>query len=277
MPFRPGQSGNPAGRPRGSRNKATIIAEKLFDDSAGDLTKAAIARALDGDPAMLRACMDRIAPRLRRRPVDFDMPPLVTLADAPPAINAIAQGLAHGEFDRDEAAVLLRIVREFMRALAAVERAKRAAGLGAQAVQETRAGRAAPTSCQRGSDEPSIVPRRRGRAGRAMPLRRNPDREAPAMTRHDAVGSARIAHRLLPTSSGSDPRPVAHRNDAEDRCPRRCRHAASASAACASSWMRLTIERKPFERCGVRCSRRPSFSNTAPASVATMSRAALPE
>ena len=138
MPFQPGQSGNPAGRPRGSRNKATIIAEQLFDDSAGELTRAAIARALDGDPAMLRACLDRVVPPLRHRPLDFDLPQLITLADAPVAINAIAQGLAHGELNREEAVVLLRLVREFTRALAAVERATRAAAPAAQAVDASR-------------------------------------------------------------------------------------------------------------------------------------------
>ena len=50
-----------------------------------------------------------------------------------------------------------------------------------------------------------------------------------------------------------------------------------ASAALASRRMRSTIERKPFERCGVRCSRSPSFSNKATASVARMSCAPLPE
>jgi hypothetical protein len=215
MRFQPGQSGNPAGRPRGSRNKATVIAEKLLDDSAGELTTAAIARAIGGDSAALRACMDRIAPRLRHRPLDFAMPQLVTLADTPVAINAIAQGLAHGELDRDEAVVLLRAVKEFTRALAAVERAKRAAGLGAQAVQGMRAApRASPASCRRGPDEPDIVPQQCGRAGHAMPLRRGPDREGPAMTRNDAVRPARPAHRLLPTSGEPNPRSVAHRNDA---------------------------------------------------------------
>jgi hypothetical protein len=37
--FRPGQSGNPAGRPRGSRNKATVILEGSPENagqSAGD-------------------------------------------------------------------------------------------------------------------------------------------------------------------------------------------------------------------------------------------------
>jgi hypothetical protein len=132
MRFQPGQSGNPAGRPPGSRNKRTIIAEKLLDDSAGELTTAAIKCATEGDPAALRACMDRIVPRLRHRPLDFAMPDLVTLADTPGAINAIAQGLAQSELDREEAVALMRAVRDFTLALAAVERDKRAAP-GAQA------------------------------------------------------------------------------------------------------------------------------------------------
>jgi len=33
-----GQSGNPAGRPRGSRNKTTIIAEMLFNENAVSVT-----------------------------------------------------------------------------------------------------------------------------------------------------------------------------------------------------------------------------------------------
>ena len=52
---------------------------------------------------------------------------------------------------------------------------------------------------------------------------------------------------------------------------------ASASALRASALTRSTMERRPFERCGVRCSRRPMRSNNATASVAMMSRAVLPE
>jgi hypothetical protein len=127
MRYQPGQSGNPAGRPPGSRNKSTVIVEKLLDDSAGELTTAAIDQATGGDPAALRACLDRVTPRLRHRPLDFALPDLVTLADTPGAINAIAQGLARGDLDLEEAAALMRAVREFTLALAAVERDKRAA------------------------------------------------------------------------------------------------------------------------------------------------------
>ena len=52
------------------------------------------------------------------------MPPLVTLEDTPGAINAIAQGLAHGGLDREEAVALMRAVRDFTLALAAVERTR---------------------------------------------------------------------------------------------------------------------------------------------------------
>ena len=61
------------------------------------------------------------------RPLDFAMPPLVTLADTPVAINAIAQGLAQDELDREEAVALMRAVRDFTLALAAVARDRRAA------------------------------------------------------------------------------------------------------------------------------------------------------
>ena len=47
-------------------------------------------------------------------------------------------------------------------------------------------------------------------------------------------------------------------------------------AAWASAWMRATIEAKPLERCGVRCSFRPSSSKTACASVRRISSARLP-
>jgi hypothetical protein len=54
-------------------------------------------------------------------------------------------------------------------------------------------------------------------------------------------------------------------------------YTAGASAALASARMRSTMERKPFERCGVRFSRKPMRSNSASASVSRISRACLPE
>src|SRR5262249_62372294 len=55
------------------------------------------------------------------------------------------------------------------------------------------------------------------------------------------------------------------------------RYAAAASAARASERIRSTMERKPFERCGVRCSRKPMPSNSLTASVFRICLALLPE
>ena len=52
MTFKPGQSGNPAGRPRGARNKRTLIAEQALDEHAGEVTQAVIDRAKKAVVAM---------------------------------------------------------------------------------------------------------------------------------------------------------------------------------------------------------------------------------
>lgn len=64
-PFKPGQSGNPAGRPKGSRNRQTIVKEALEAILEGSkqtvvdaITAAAIAKAMTGDIPAFNALMD---------------------------------------------------------------------------------------------------------------------------------------------------------------------------------------------------------------------------
>ena len=59
--FQPGRSGNPQGRPPGSRNKTTRAIDALFDGEAEALTRKAIELAKAGDLVALRLCLDRIA------------------------------------------------------------------------------------------------------------------------------------------------------------------------------------------------------------------------
>ena len=59
-------SGN-TGRPKGSRNKATIAIESLMQGQAEVLTQTTVTKALEGDSVALRLCMDRIAHEQRIR------------------------------------------------------------------------------------------------------------------------------------------------------------------------------------------------------------------
>lgn len=70
--FKPGKSGNPEGRPKGSRNATTLALETLLDGQATALTQTAIDLALTGDMAALRLCLDRILPARKDRPVTFE-------------------------------------------------------------------------------------------------------------------------------------------------------------------------------------------------------------
>lgn len=66
-PFKPGQSGNPAGKPTGTKNRATIMAQALFDGEAETLTRKIIELAMGGDMQALRVCVDRLCPPMKRK------------------------------------------------------------------------------------------------------------------------------------------------------------------------------------------------------------------
>ena len=111
--FAPGQSGNPNGRPPGARNKTTLAVEALLDGQAEALTQKAIDRALEGDSAALKICMDRIAPPRRDRPLAVDLPVLKEAADARAVLAAIIAATAEGELTPSEASVLAGLVADF--------------------------------------------------------------------------------------------------------------------------------------------------------------------
>ena len=72
--FRPGCSGNPAGKKTGTRNRATLLREALRDGEDATLARVVIDKALAGDAVAARFLLERLEPKPRGRPIHLDIP-----------------------------------------------------------------------------------------------------------------------------------------------------------------------------------------------------------
>jgi Family of unknown function (DUF5681) len=114
-PFERGRSGNPAGRPKGARNKATLAIEELLDGEAEALTRKAVDKALEGDMAALRICLDRLLPTRRDRLVTFELPAIESANDALKASSAILAACAAGLLSVREAVEFQSLISNHVR------------------------------------------------------------------------------------------------------------------------------------------------------------------
>jgi hypothetical protein len=118
MLFQKGQSGNPSGRPRGSRNRATILFQNVLEDDAEAIARKAVDMAKAGDIAAIRICMDRLAPARRNDAIVFELPPIERATDTVVAAATIVTAVAAGDLAPSEAADLAKVIDIYLRALA---------------------------------------------------------------------------------------------------------------------------------------------------------------
>ena len=115
-PFERGKSGNPAGRPKGARNYATVLAEGLLDGEAEAITRKVIDKALEGDPTALRLCLERLLPPRRERPVAFQLPAKIeTLADVIAASSSVLGACAAGDLTPGDAVEIMNMISSHTR------------------------------------------------------------------------------------------------------------------------------------------------------------------
>ncbi len=131
-PFEPGQSGNPAGKPKGARHKTTILAEKLMADDAEAVVQQVVDKAKAGDMTAARLVLDRIAPPRRSRPVQFKLPALSNPSDLVTALGAILGAVASGDLTPDEGSAVASLIEVNRRALETVDHEARLTALEKQ-------------------------------------------------------------------------------------------------------------------------------------------------
>jgi hypothetical protein len=121
------------GRPVGSRHKASLIAEQLFDDKCELLVAKCVEMALAGDPTAMRIAISRLVPERKSRPVSLPMMPKIEHAsDLIKATGAIMDASAAGEITVDEAAALSQLVANVAKSVETFELSDRLAKLEEQ-------------------------------------------------------------------------------------------------------------------------------------------------
>ena len=134
--FKPGKSGNPKGRPHGSRNKASLAVEELLDGQSEALTQKAVQMAMAGDMQALKLCIDRVCPPRRSRPIKIKLPKVETVADIAVAQTAVIAAMAQGDLTPDEAGTVAGVLEARRRTFETTEIEERIANLEAEAAKE---------------------------------------------------------------------------------------------------------------------------------------------
>ena len=115
--FKPGQSGNPAGRPKGARHRTTLAIEALLDGEGEAITRKAIEAAKAGDMVAIRLVLDRICPPRKSRPIHIELPPIHDAGGVAKAQQEIFRAACAGDLLLDEAHALSGLLEARRQAL----------------------------------------------------------------------------------------------------------------------------------------------------------------
>jgi hypothetical protein len=123
--FPSGASGNPRGRPLGSRNRAGLVVEGLLDRQAEALGKKIIRLALAGNVVALRLCLERLLPARKEREMLLQLPSPATPRDILAGFGTVVEALTHGELTPSETNTAAALLESARRALETTELARR--------------------------------------------------------------------------------------------------------------------------------------------------------
>lgn len=116
--WKPGESGNPRGKPKGAINRTTRLALELFEGGIKNIAEVVIKQAQGGDLTAARLVLDKLVPNARERAVELPgLPSTENPAGVAEAQAAILQAVASGDLTPGEAATLSGIVENRRKAI----------------------------------------------------------------------------------------------------------------------------------------------------------------
>ena len=82
----------------------------MLDGEAKAIARKVVEKALEGDMAALRLCLERLLPPKRDRPVTFDLPKIENVNDLAVASSAVLEACAAGTLSPGEAADVMGLI-----------------------------------------------------------------------------------------------------------------------------------------------------------------------
>jgi hypothetical protein len=134
--WEPGQSGNPAGRPKGSRHAALLALDAIGAEAGTEIMAAVVNAAKGGDMRAADILLRRLWPERKGRPVLLDLPPITGAHDIVLALGAVTNAVAIGELTPDEGAAVAGVLEAQRRAVETIDLERRIAIL--EQTKETR-------------------------------------------------------------------------------------------------------------------------------------------
>jgi hypothetical protein len=121
---RPFAVGNP-GRPQGSRNRSTVLAEQLMASDIEGVVKRVIEAAMEGDMTAAKLVLDRIAPIRKDQPMTLEIPRTADAQGVAEASAEVVAAVADGLITPEEGQVLSQILEARRRAIETSEHEQR--------------------------------------------------------------------------------------------------------------------------------------------------------
>ncbi len=123
--FQKGQSGNPRGKARGTKNRVTLTAERLLQGELDSICRRLVEEALIGNMQAIKLILDRVLPAKRDRVIDVQLPKLSTTDDALKTMSIIIEAVGSGNITPNEGEALSRVIDAFVKAIQMHEIEKR--------------------------------------------------------------------------------------------------------------------------------------------------------
>lgn len=127
--WKKGQSGNPSGRPKGCRNRATLLALAAMEGELDAVVRVVIDAAKAGDMTAARLVVDKLVPSTKERPISISLPDINGIEDCARAQAAVIEAVSSGNLFPGEGAALSSLLENRRRSIETLELEQRITAL----------------------------------------------------------------------------------------------------------------------------------------------------